>query len=1152
MNFIFFNFLNDLGSFKNFTHPRTYAYNSLLHSVGNSMKSKPITITNCLTILIALTGCGSLGGGGGCGAGEPLTVSIPDDQILESGLQLRVTESGTEKIIGLIEPVVRDAISNASFCMPKRRALGVDFCETNHGSCNQGCDVALNLDYLSLDIVSDSAMRMSAQFDAETDVNADAGILGDCTFDVSVSNVQIETDIIIGVDPQTGELTVGVDNVDLGNINVRIDGCGFLGDVVNGIFGFVSGFFDSAISNFVVGLVEPLLSSMVADLLPDPLGFEQKMFVGQSLGGTHDSGMETSVLIGGYANFAEGGISLGGIVGLNADSDPSTRDATNASEPSRCVPAHDVPNLLAAPWNLAVSSRGRSMLNTDSLFDGAADPADTDFLMGISQTTFDLLGHHLVASGGLCIEFSTEQLSISTLTAFLPSLGELKDPNGGTIRLVVRPLYPLGFNLGDGDAASPHVGVALKDLQIDFYANLWEREVRLFTIGATMNIGLNLDVVPQGADLAIEPTIVGLDSSSITITATNGEFIREDPKVLEEIIPDLIDLALPSLTGAIGPIALPSVAGFSLDAVNVYKHAGSQDDFLVIQGELAAGSNLAKLAQQYPVISEQLPEVIASNYASAGKVSYGRNNEKQVATTPRVNQHGDSLQWSYRIGNGSWSSFENAGTVVIPKLANEADIEWRHRVVGQPRTLATTREEVGNAKTAGCGAGSSTIMLLLLVLPLLTIRKSALVVLLAFGASCGGSNPQCKLSEDCSEICGGEGEIGTCFEDTCLCSKDVENGVVGQDLAMDVAKDGSIWIASYNATHGDLMVANPAGAGKVPLEQWDFIDGVPEGPIVFPHSKIRSGIFEEGVDVGRNPSIGAANRSNVYVSYHDTTNGSLKFASFINGIWNVSTLATGSDTAISGIHSKLRINDATQRPTVVYTVWDASSATSSVMFASATSKEPKSASDWLHLEVASGIASERVLVDFQRDQTGNPMVLFSDASTGLFLSRLDGGAFETPENVAVGPLDYPSLTVDDTGKLHFAFYNVLSRSLGYGSDSEASVVDDGFRTEGTTDNGLDIPVFHAVGADNQIMQSQSTIAISYQDATTHEIRLATKTPDGWTHSALIGDEIPFVGAYGFFANAESVGGSFVHGTWVVDLPTRSSWVEILSNVVVID
>src|SRR5690606_35845845 len=125
----------------------------------------------------------------------------------------------------------------------------------------------------------------------------------------------------------------------------------------------------------------------------------------------------------------------------------------------------------------------------------------------------------------------------------------------------------------------------------------------------------------------------------------------------------------------------------------------------------------------------------------------------------------------------------------------------------------------------------------------------------------------------------GENEIGLCVEGKCLCSDDIPLGAIGQYSGVAVSSSGVAWVSAYNSRHGDLMVARWPNSGRIADEAWEFVDGVPAGPVVLPESDVRGGINAAGDDVGRYTSIDVAPGDVVMVSYFDATHNSLKFAS---------------------------------------------------------------------------------------------------------------------------------------------------------------------------------------------------------------------------------------------------------------------------------
>ena len=113
------------------------------------------------------------------------------------------------------------------------------------------------------------------------------------------------------------------------------------------------------------------------------------------------------------------------------------------------------------------------------------------------------------------------------------------------------------------------------------------------------------------------------------------------------------------------------------------------------------------------------------------------------------------------------------------------------------------------------------------------------------------------------------------------------------------------------------------------------------------------------------------------------------------------------------------------------------------------------------------------------------------------------------------------------------------------------IIDDGYRIDGTTVDGLPKPVYHLVGDDAGLVLANGVPQVVYQDDTTQELLLATKGANGWTHESIAGATDPWPGAYGFFASDALSSTDLVMSTWVIDQPTGENWVEVFSRPIVI-
>jgi MYXO-CTERM domain-containing protein len=1310
-------------------------------------------------VLLSFTGCGQTGG---CSCLAPLPAPIPKDQIIEGGAQVRVTPAGFDKLTAIIPGVINDALA-AGFCVG-HQSLGlavatVHVCEKKQcsGGSQKGCGVGVHLDELKMSVPNDTTFRLDAKFDVNVPIpiRVDWPIVSDsnCTLAAALNDGTVRADIGFGTDAQTGELTIKLNG--LSNLNISglsISGCGIIGDILDTVLGFVADVISSQLGNFIVNALTPVIDNIIKGFLPKPLGIEGVLDVGQFLAGIApgvEAHMETEAVPGGYASLAHSGLSLGMIVGLNTDRDPSTRAADTDSQASWCVPDRKPPDFTGILPK--VQARGTFALQPAPEFFGTPDPAQ-DLAVGLSETVLDLAGHHAVSSGAMCLGVSTTlvpQLNLGTIGILVPSLSDLGNGTGKEpLLLVLRPQYPVDFQIGDGTMDSPRLTVHIVDLEVDFYAFLFERYVRGFTVALTLDLGLNLDfTIDDQGKPAIQPTLLGLDSSAIMVKVHNTEFLDEDPAQLEAVFPTLFDLVVPLLGDALGSIALPDLAGFTLSDLKITKVPTNQDDFLALYATLAPTMAMkqawaasapylpnAQILAQTPVdkpaapiatsarvvrVDTPAPALIRDAVAARRSTGLPAIELELDTDAPR----GTKVEWQWRLGPGLWHEWSSdprpvlrdrafaiqgrhtlevrsrvqgdyqsvdrtpvALPIVIdsvpPRLLVErtllddteavtfvatdlvsADAALTYAVLGEdddgppnwqpsgrferdelsaiadgrPNLRVLVRDELGNVadervamdslgfhgrapSSGGCGcraggapssgSGGSWLLVALAGLAVaLTMRARrrgappgrgpSRHALLGAGKALGlvaifslpacncsgdpGGNAECALDSDCAAKCGDK--LAICDEGECFCKEDITIGNIGMHSDMALAPDGSAWVSAYNKTHGDLVITRVTQAGRIDDKAWEFIDGVPPGPVILPQSKVRGGVRAAGDDVGLYTSVAADATGVPLVAYYDATNGALKFAGKYAGAWVVHTVDAGAPIQPeiggeeAGRYAALVLTGTDGRPGIAYLaiVAEGVHQRSELRFAQAKVPNPQTTTDWTVTVLESqpvpplGEGEEppadlpeatALFITAGRLASGAPVVAWYDRIGGdLKLARgnAQSGAFETPVILdGDGGHDvgwYPSLAIAADDVIHVTYLDAEHDNLLYMNtrDQVIEVVDDGYRVAGQTTDGLDKPEFHVVGDDSGAVLVGGTVAVAYQDATSHELLLAVRQPDGaWKREVVAGDEDPFRGGYGFYASAEPQGGEVVMSTYVIDNHEYDFWVEVFRKAAVIE
>jgi hypothetical protein len=596
------------------------------------------------TVAIALlfvvgTGCGS--SFGGCGTLKPLPgtpgpYGVPVSQVIEGGVQARITAPGMKKLSAVIENLIATQLNAQLGCFLANNVIydvlteHLEICPNVQAACGKkacGAQVAFNsaqrpapynfddgrdkADFSMVD-GSNPVMNVDLAFDlhAAIDIAFSDIVLGSSTCSIEVysqhwkgdattKNFHVTVPLQFGIANATGELTLAALPVQITSLGLTLgtNGCPGAITTITSAFSDILGFFDTSIGNillnFAANILQGPVNSIVQGFLPQPLGLEGVVDTASMLAANDappEAGLETFLVAGGYVSAKDRGLTLGVIAGMNSDRDPSTRTPTNVSEPSLCVPARAVPDLGGAPWNLPKqATRNDFTLMPAPPFAGMPDPVDAmgqirDLTLGVSRTYFDLIGFHLYNSGTLCLH--VDGSTVSTLTTgaislLVPSLATITTEPKAPIQLVLRPQQPVVFTLGAGTSADALIHVALTDLRIDMYTWIEERWVRFLTLGLDLNIGLNLTVTKDAMmNPVLQPMLTGIDAASVTVRATNTDLLAEPPAQLESALPSLLTIAAGSLTGALPTISLPTVMGFSLDDLSVGRVQTSMDDFL--------------------------------------------------------------------------------------------------------------------------------------------------------------------------------------------------------------------------------------------------------------------------------------------------------------------------------------------------------------------------------------------------------------------------------------------------------------------------------------------------------------------------------------------------------------------------------------------
>lgn len=329
----------------------------------------------------------------------------------------------------------------------------------------------------------------------------------------------------------SGQLGVDVANVSTDEDGFDFDLDGWLWDVID-FFGFNV---DALIWNVLGGLLEDMAEDEIPDLFADAV---QGLEIGESFeveDNTYDfDAIPYSVSVDDL------GLTLGLETWFTAETWMS--------------PFTDTPGSLAYPYSAPTYASATNAM-----------------ILGISEDFLNQAFHALWVGGVLDMQMPADELGLD--------LGEFGDylPFSelaiGTVAYLPPVLVP-----GTGDSL---LDMQLGDLEVSLYdgeideADLWMR------FYVTVNVGFELEATEDSALSA------GLGDTEILfdLVYPNERSIHADG--VESFLGSLVDMLLPTLTGALGEIAIPDLEGFTLDNITV-ELDGAEDGYVTFGGDLSA------------------------------------------------------------------------------------------------------------------------------------------------------------------------------------------------------------------------------------------------------------------------------------------------------------------------------------------------------------------------------------------------------------------------------------------------------------------------------------------------------------------------------------------------------------------------------------
>jgi hypothetical protein len=658
--------------------------------------------------------------------------------------------------------------------------------------------------------------------------------------------------------------------------------------------------------------------------------------------------------------------------------------------------------------------------------------------------------------------------------------------------------------MGNKTLVEPLLDIKFTALEIDFFAEVDQQWIRVFTVVADVHLPVGLDAGMPGK---LTPVIGNPMDAFTNISVKNSDAVTETPDTLAGLFPSVLGLVLPQLSNGLSPISVPSLGGLLLDVKNVT--SVDNNTFLAIFANLALPPAMRPVRTTVNVLAiENAPQAVQEN-------PHEWASHAPPAVRLELGGNAQNLEWQIKLDGGAWSPWSsNAHPVLSPQtfwLPGMHHAEVRARIAGRAETtddqpvtvqipigpqkstaLANAAPFHGQAGGTGCGCDSTrggaangalmALVILLIVAPMRRVRRA----LKRLGMSAWLAALACLPACDCgSKPCGST----ACMPGEVAHSPGKWTSIAGDDKR--------VMVATYDPQNGDLVVVDATNTQKL---AYKVVDGLPEGASpTFDPGTYRGGIADAGPDVGAWTSIALYNH-NAYVAYQDRDAKALKFAGEDGG-WHSHVVDPGGVPA--GEYANL-IYDSAGHPAIAYLTVGTDDGmghrVTSLQLARSGKASPAAEADWTITTIASAPGTCAGLCDGGQScvpgaTATDPQMCVTPGTCATACATGDVCVNNACVTAIVDPMvdDVPtgtglwvSLVNLSDGRLAAAYYDQVRRALVLSVETSAG--SSSFMENILDGNMVDMDRGMWVSA---VAAADGTVHLAYQDALGDELMYTT-------------------------------------------------------------